>query len=85
VDPVTANQPSEVAESGNILGESPQNQIPGDRETIETTETALVTGVKFQAGQPVSSLTSSEIAIAQFLIQNVNNHENIIRKTTKET
>jgi hypothetical protein len=65
IDPVRDRQPCESPESGKILGGSLHKNIPGTGETIETTETALFTGAKFQAGQPVSSLKSPEISNAQ--------------------
>ena len=65
VDPVTANQPPEVAESIEIIPGPIEEQPAGVRETIETTETVLVSGSKFQTGQPVSSPTNPQIAIAQ--------------------
>jgi hypothetical protein len=72
------SKPNETNPSFNLnslIDRECQASLPGTGETIETDETALFTGVKFQFGQPVTSLTKSEIAFAQFLRQIVNNHK----------
>lgn len=84
IDPVGDCQPPEAPESVEIVPRPIEEQTAGVRETIDTTETVLVSGVKFQVGQPVSSLTSPEIAFAQYLMQTVNNDKNSFEKQQRK-